>query len=95
MGQRRDRGEVLRMSHSSQARTIVYSSEAEEVLMSEIEGNKGLELLYQGLEWTLSRSPFRGRKLNLQNHDFWLYELVPNRDDLPIIQAVYSVQKIK
>ena len=81
------------MSLGPQARTIVYSPEAEEVLKSEIEGNKSLELLYQGLEWTLSRSPFRGIELNYQNHNFWLYELVPNRDDLPTIQVVYSVQK--
>lgn len=76
------------MNIGPQARTVVCSDEAEEVLKKEIEGNKGLYLLYQRLEWILSRAPTRGRKLDYPNREFWLYELIPNRDDLPTIQAV-------
>lgn len=80
---------------SWQFRTVVCQPEAEEVLNNEIKGNQGLELLYQDLEWTLSRSPFRGIELKYPDHDFWLYELASNRSDLPTIQAVYSVEPNK
>jgi len=61
------------MNIGPQARTVICSDDAEEILKKEIENNPGLDLLYQRLEWILSRAPYRGMKLDYPEHDFLLY----------------------
>jgi len=46
------------MNIGPQARTVICSDHAEEILKKEIENNPGLDLLYQRLEWILSRAPY-------------------------------------
>lgn len=77
------------------AKTIVCSDEAEKVLSREIDKNAVLENLFQRIEWVLSRQPCRGLKLEYEHYEYWLYELKPNRSDLPTIRAVYSIQTHK